>query len=248
MNQDLSYLQDDGKGGFENIDSSVVAFPFLRVLQSLSPQLKKSDPAYLPDAEEGMIYNNVSNRAYATPLRMVVVRFQHIYTIWRAGRKGFAGYADPAEVARLQATGELIRNERWKIVDPATLNEYSETFCYYVLLPDYPEEGVCLLPLSSTQLKEARRWNRLLINTYIPGTGRKALPHFLVWNITTPVMRNDQGSWSGFRADFAGYVGPDDLKLVTAERAALPSQDTKVDFTGMNAGSETTYADNNSGF
>ena len=238
MTQELDYLIDDGRGGFEDIDSTTVALPFLRVLQSLSVQLKKSDPAYLPDAEEGMIYNSVENCVYATPLRVVVGRFQHIYTLWRPNRKGFAGYEQAPVVAKKIAEGAIIRNDTGRLVSLDTGNEYSETYCYYVILPDHPEAGTCLLPLSGSQLKEARRWNRLLVNTYIPGTGKKALPHFLCWNIMTPPMRNDKGAWAGFKVEFDSYVGKETLQLVQAERAALPLQD-KIDYNGLEAGSES---------
>lgn len=46
--EDYSHLFDDGLGGFESLSADVVAFPFIRILQSLSPQCKRTDPQPYP--------------------------------------------------------------------------------------------------------------------------------------------------------------------------------------------------------
>lgn len=232
---DFSHLLDDGMGGFEQLDSQVVAFPFIRVLQALSPQCKKSDPKYIKGAEEGMLYNNVLDKVIETPVDVVVGRFDRYFIEWKPNRGGFVQAHAPEDVERLIATGELMRNEKNKLISCHTGNEFVDTYAYYIVFPDHIEDGICLLCLTSTQLKEARRWNRLLLSTYIPGTGRKALPYHMKWSVTTPAMSNDQGSWAGFHVDFAGFVNRETMQLVSEERKSLPTSEQRVDFTALDA-------------
>ena len=50
--------------GLEEASAGDYAIPFLRVLQSMSPQLKKSDGKYIQGAEEGNLFNTVSEAVY----------------------------------------------------------------------------------------------------------------------------------------------------------------------------------------
>lgn len=218
----FEHLQADGLGGFEGMTSDTVAFPFIKILQQLSPQLNSRKAEYVDEAEQGMLFNNVTNRVFAPPVEVVVGRFDHYFIEWKPERQGYAGAHLPETVADMLQQGEFIRNERNQLISPSTKNIFSETYVYYVVFTEAMEEGVCLLSLSGTQLKEAKRWNRLLLTTQIPGTNRRAQPYFLRWNVTTPEMSNDKGDWCGFRVDFAGFVGPETLQLVSEERKALP--------------------------
>lgn len=213
----------DGLGGFEGINSDTIAFPFIKILQSLSPQLKKSKAEYIEGAEPGMLYNNVTNKCYKPPVEVVVGRFDRYFVEWKPERGGFCGAHTPEDVARMAATGFLKANERGQYFDQESRNVFQETYVYYIVFPNDMEAGVCLLSLSSTQLREARRWNRLLVSTYVPGTNRRAQPYFMKWALTTPEMSNDKGDWNGFKVDFAGFVNPETLQMVCEERKALPS-------------------------
>ena len=213
----------DGLGGFESMNADVIAFPFIRVLQQLSPQLNKKKPEYVPGAEAGMLFNNVSNKLYEVPAEIVVGRFDRYFIEWKPDRGGFAGAHLPEEIQAMGANGLLKRDDRNRLYDPRSKNIFADTYVYYIMFTELPGDGVCLLSLSSTQLKEARRWNRLLLSTFIPGTNRRAQPYFLRWNITTLEMSNDKGDWCGLKVDFAGFVGPETLQLVCDERKSLPA-------------------------
>ena len=83
----------------------------------------------------------------------------------------------------------------------------------------------------------------MLTSTFIPGTGRKALPYFRKWTLTTVPMSNDQGSWAGLHVEFAGFVGKETLQLVTEERKALPTPEQRLDFTALEAGDASEAID-----
>ena len=46
----LEEMSKDSGGGFEEVTSSDVQIPFVRVIQAMSPQIKKSDSAFIKGA------------------------------------------------------------------------------------------------------------------------------------------------------------------------------------------------------
>ena len=221
ISQTFTHLASDGLGGFEGITNEIIAFPFIRILQTLSPQLNKRKPEYIAEAETGMLYNSINNNLYAPPIEIVVGKFERYFIEWKPDRKGFAGAHLPEDIEEMLLQGKLQKNGM-QIVDPRTENTFADTYIYYIVFPESVEDGVCLLALSSTQLKEARRWNRLLLTTFIPGSNQRAQPYFMRWTVTTPIVSNDKGDWHGFKVDFAGFVTPEILQVVSNERKALP--------------------------
>lgn len=221
---DFSQFGDDVKG-YEGLDMSTMAIPFIRVIQALSPQLKKNKPEFIAGAEVGDVCNSITGKTYALPLKVVVGKFERLFIEWKPSRGGYVAAHNPETV---ENNPKFTMNEKYQLVDPSTGNEFIDTYMYYVLLPDYMEDGICIMSMSSTQLKEARKLNRLLMTTYIPGTTRKALPHFMVWDFNTIEMSNDKGDWYTPNFKFNTFVSQEQLDYVTEERLALP--DKKVDF------------------
>lgn len=218
----FSHLTDDGLGGFEQMTADTIAIPFLRILQQLSPQLDDSKPEYIEGAKKGMFCNAGIGKVYAPPLEVVVGRFDRYFIEWKPNRGGFVAAHSPESINQDLMRGKLIRDEKNRIVCPDTKDIFMDTYVYFILLPQHLEDGLMLLSLSSTQLKEARKWNRNLMSMIIPGTNQRAKPYYMRWNLTTPTMQNEQGSWSGLRVDFAGWVTQEQFNLVCEERKALP--------------------------
>lgn len=208
--------------GFEAINMNTQAIPFIRLLQPKSPVCDATDDAYDKNAKPGTFRNSVSGALYEVPLRIVVGRFQHVFLEFGANRGTFAGIHAPEAIIQANYPRAIKPNGKMgNLYNPQTTNEYIETYMYYVLLPDYMHEGVCIMSLSSTAIKEARRLNRMLINTLIPNTNSKAKPYFMVWNVNVTKEKNDQGSWFGYRFDLESFVTPDLLDNVTTEREGI---------------------------
>lgn len=233
--------------GYEGLDMSTAAIPFIRILQTLSPQLKKNKPEFINGSEEGDIVNSITGKIYEKPLRVVIGKFEHLFIEWKPNRGGFVQAHSPKLIDQDPKYAMVEENGRMKLKDTSNGNDIVETYIYYIILPDYIEDSVCILSLSSSQLKEARRLNRMLLTTYIPGTSQKALPHFIIWKMDTVEMSNDQGDWYGLKFTKAGFVSPDLLESVMSERKALP--DKTVDYAQIDdkAGKENV-TDSNVGF
>ena len=57
---DLSVVAQDQGKGLAAVDMESTAIPFLKILSSMSPQTKKQKSEYVEGAEEGMIFNTVT--------------------------------------------------------------------------------------------------------------------------------------------------------------------------------------------
>jgi len=226
--------------GYEGINMDTMAIPFIRILQALSPQLKKTKPEYVAGAEEGMVCNSVTGRLYATPLRIVIGKFERLYIEWKPKRGGFVAAHAPESV---DLSNKYLRDDKGKLIDKETLNELVDTYMYYVLLPDYVEDGVCIMSMSSSQLKEAKKLNRVLMTTVIPGTSAKAMPHYMVFELNTIERSNDQGEWFAPVFSFESFVNPDLLSNIVEQRKALPNKTVDYALIDENAGKSEPLTD-----
>ena len=66
-NTNVSNILDDiletaGEG--VDYETSELQIPFIRVIQALSPQIKKSDAAFIKGAEQGDLFNTVTGEVW----------------------------------------------------------------------------------------------------------------------------------------------------------------------------------------
>lgn len=225
-NLDYDFLKDkmDDNAGFEDLNQSTSAIPFIRVLQDLSPQVRSSKAEYIADAKAGDIFNTITEKIYPLPLRVIVGQFERYYIEWKPNRGAFVAVHS---VDYVEGNPQLfVRDDKNKLCHKDTGNHFVETYVYYVLLPDHIEDDVCIIAMSATQIKVARKWNRSLMTQYIPGTKTKALPFFSIWALDTVTVSNDQGEWFAPRVKFDSFVTPEILEQVQDTRKALPGRTT----------------------
>lgn len=217
----------DVGNGFEETNSSSYAIPFLRVLQSLSPQCKKSDPAYIKGAEEGDFYNTVTEKLYKGEdgVTVVPVHYVHKYIAWapRESGGGIRGTYTPSEANALVTT----QNERFQQImeDDSIL---TDTRDHYVMIvnPDGTFEPA-LLVLYATQLKKSKEWMTLMQGIRING---QTAPMFSqMYKITPMAESNDKGSWTGVKIDHVSQVKSRDLyEAAKSFREMVRSGEAKV--------------------
>lgn len=197
----------DVGGGFEEADKDSYAIPFLKVLQSGSPQCKRSDGAYIKGAEEGMLFNTVTEEVIDTtdaPLVLVPCYYRHVYLKWAPGRGGFRGSMTPAEYAtartrRVTITGPDGSPKEVEVdQDDNVIDDFREHYCLRVK-PNGSYEPL-LLSLGSSQIKKSKRWMTLMQNIKLKN-GQVAPMFSQLYNLTTVAESNDQGSWFGVKVE-----------------------------------------------
>ena len=204
-----SMYEEDANSGFENADAEAYAIPFLNILQSGSPQVKKSDGAYIKGAEEGMMFNTVTQEVISGEdgVQVIPCYYKRSFVKW-APRETGGGYrgevmpSDPQVTAgKTNADGELIDAEGNNLVDTRT---------HYVLVLD--KNGgyqPAVISMSSSQIKKSRQWmSRMNGLKLARKDGTLFTPPMFshVYHLTTTAESNDQGSWFGWKIETGSAV------------------------------------------
>lgn len=202
-------FEEDAGAGFGNADRDSFALPFLMILQSGSPQVKKSDGAYIKGAEEGMLFDSVFGAVYDGNEGVLVlpVWYERCYNEWapRSAGGGFRGRHSVDDVAHMQVT----QNEMGQDVLPNG-NLITDTRNHYVLIitPDGSYRPA-IVSMSSTQVKKSRKWMTVLEFlrfTNASGNPFKPPAYASVFRLTTVPESNDKGTWFGWKIERVGTL------------------------------------------
>ena len=81
---DLSLVAQDAGQGLSEVNMDTIQIPFLKILSSMSPQTKKSKKEYVDGAEEGMIFNTVTEELIdgAEGITVVPCYFEPVALEW----------------------------------------------------------------------------------------------------------------------------------------------------------------------
>jgi|TARA_R110000744_G_scaffold215173_1_gene334040 hypothetical protein len=198
-------FEDDAGFGFEEVTSSDLQIPFLRIIQALSPQLKKSDAAYIEGAGQGDIFNTVTNKIWPAEQGVVVlpVHFQMKFLefVPRNQGGGFLGElsADSNDVrtaVRDKDSGmELLNNG----------NELVRTAQHYIkIVHDDGNLENAIVDMKKTQLKKSRLWLSMMMMQKHNG---KTMPSFAsTYRLKSVEDGNDKGSWGSWSIALEGAV------------------------------------------
>ena len=209
-------LEADSGAGLENITTEDMQIPFIRIIQALSPQLQKDDPLYIKGAEQGDIFNTVSQEIYKQDEGVVVVPafFEKKFLEFqlRSSGGGFVRElaADDKDITMTsrENTIELLPNG----------NELVRTHQHLVLAQS--ADGTIapsVLDMKKTQLKVSRRWNTLKNSARLP-SGALMPIYGTAWRVTTVLEANDQGKWFNYKLDRINDVTPEIEKMMLEAR------------------------------
>lgn len=206
--QGLSFEQDSGQG-FELADKDSYALPFLRIIQSNSPQINPSKGEFIEGAQQGMFYNTVDNTLYPGDLgiRVVPVHYERSFAEFEIREKGggFRGSKSTEDAARIAT----VYDEKGRAITPAG-TQLVDTRYHYVLLLD--AQGLikpAIVCLASTQLKKSRRWMTMMDNIkFQREDGSFYTPPMFshVYKLTTIPESNEKGSWYGLKLENDGVL------------------------------------------
>lgn len=197
---DIALLEQDAFAGFDNATAESYALPFLTILQSNSPQCKKTEGAYVKGAEEGMFFDTVTGKLYDGNEGVWVIpcHYKRSFIEW-APREAGGGYR--GEHAPDRISPNLPQDKRGRLVLPNG-NHLQDTRHHYVLL--LAEDGSyspAVISMTSTQTRKSRQWmTRMQGIKFKNAAGTLFTPPMFAhaYHITTRPEQNDQGSWWGW--------------------------------------------------
>ena len=147
------WLQKGNKGS-EDVTGNDMSIPRVDVIQALSPQIKKSDPAFIPGANQGDIFNTITGHIYGNEVTVVPVLFRREFCVWklRTAGGGFAG------AFKTEAEAEQARSQ---LPDPDNY-EVSESHQHFSLVIDGERVESVVLSMAKSRLKTSRQLNTLV--------------------------------------------------------------------------------------
>jgi hypothetical protein len=233
-----------GTTGFEKTTTEDLGIPFLAIVQSGSPELKKSHKDYetkkIEGVEEGSIFNTVTRaHLYAPgsePLIVVPCAYEKTYNEWKVRGDGMGGGGFIRSHSNPAIINECTRNERNQDILPNG-NQIVTTGVFFLKYYFNGTWEPAILSMVSTQLKKARQWLNMMMAIKQDG---RPLPMFShKYAITTAAESNANGSWFGWHIEGAGRVVDANLiadaasvakKIVSGNRPQLgtPTEDVPM--------------------
>lgn len=176
--KDLSIFAVE-EGHEEHLSQDEMEMPFLKLAQKMTKQ-------EIDGLSPGKFFNSVSEAVYGDTLKIQVHGYFHNFTKW-CGPKGngeFRGAMSREEFTAFEKKNELVRDggDLTHTVDGEDLR-YTDTHNFIVSLPEYPEDGVMIYPLSSTGCKVARKWNTLKNTRMV--NGKQTKRYATIWELKT---------------------------------------------------------------
>lgn len=227
----IVFSQEDFGAGLEGADKDSFAIPFLRILQTNSPQCEESSVDYVPGAKAGMFINSVTGQLYDGKEGLVFLHcgFQRRFIRWapRTSGSGYLGDYSPSEADALQMKGEVVSHENrlyfinkaGETPDRKKNDQLSDTRSHYGLLLGDGRASQVLLALSSTQIKKSKQMLSILSDAKMEMEGRLVTPPTWMTKIRlqTALEQNDEGSWYGLKVQPEGFI--DDASIYAAGKA-----------------------------
>lgn len=175
------------------------AMPFLSLLQSGSPQCKKTDPRMIEGAEEGQFFNTVDKTIYADENGVIFVPcgYRRAFVEWKLREDGGGFVADynpgsePKIIAQDEKNRDILENG----------NELKDTRYWYgfVINADGSSDAA-VIGLTRTQLKPSKAWFNLVTkNVWPDGKLRTKEPPMYVWSYrlkSVPQQKDDHSFWN----------------------------------------------------
>jgi hypothetical protein len=194
-----SFIKAGDTRGTENIQSNDVRPPALRIAQAMSPEVKRSESAYIPGLAEGMFFDSITKEIHGEgPIGLVIVNqlgHRHVEFAPRDEGGGVLDFNVPDGDPRTEFTEEIKDGKKVRIKPRAT-----KFYDYLVLV--VLEDGrrkLMTLSFKSTQLKVATTINTVLKLSKLPSFAH-------LFSATAVPEKRGNNSFYGWRVTQAGYV------------------------------------------
>lgn len=193
-------IEDRAGEGQDGATTDDYAMPFLSLLQSGSPQVKKTDPRKVEGAEEGMFFNTVEKEVYGDNVTIVPVAYRRSFVEWvtREEGGGFVGEHSPG------SEPETVLDDKNRDIIKANGHELKDTRYWYVFV--VREDGSfepAVMGMSRTQLKPSKAlFNLCAKNVWPDDKQRNAPPPMYVWAYTAKSIPQQNDEYSFWNVEF----------------------------------------------
>lgn len=227
------FFQSNAGAGLDNVTAADMLVPRLTILQSLSPQLKKRDAAYIEGAEVGMICDVGTGQLFPDGIIFLPVYYRKDYLEWAPRASGGGLVAVHTDAAILDQT---TRNEKNKPIMPNG-NLIQETAQFFGFNLSAGRQ-MCFIPMASTQLKKARKWVTLATGEKLrraDGSEFVAPLFYRAYELGTAEESNAEGEWAAWTVDRGPALPEMDFDGVPWQAIAQKAADFRLSIMGGEA-------------
>ena len=205
-------FEDDAAHGFENVKTTSLALPILKLLQNGSGEAQRRNQNYVDGAEPGMLLNTVTKKLYdgAKGISVIPCHYKLEYQEWADFG---TGSGRPENI--FDANSDILsktKNENGK--DRLENGNYILTVGqHFVLLVGDDGTEQALVSMSSSQGKVSRKWNSMMMSISFDGkNGPYTPPSFSHSYKLTTVLNSGKGNqWYGYNVVKEGPVKDESL-------------------------------------
>ena len=201
-------FEDDAASGFENVKTTSLALPILKLLQNGSGEAQRRNQNYVEGAEPGMFLNIVTKKLYdgAKGIEVIPCHYKLEYQEWADFGTGSNRpeniYADDSEILS-KTTKDGSGKDR---LDNG--NYILTVGQHYVLIVDGDSIEQALVSMSSSQGKISRGWNSMMLSITFEGKNGPYNPSSFSHSYKlTSVLNSGKGNqWYGYNVTKIGPV------------------------------------------
>ena len=199
--------EGDAHAGFENVNTSSLALPILKLMQNGSGEAQKRNQNYVEGAEPGMLLNTVTKKLYdgAKGIEVIPCHYKLEYQEWADFGTG-SGRPENIYDANSDILSKT-KNEMGK--DRLDNGNYILTVGqHYVLIRDGNSTENALISMSSSQGKISRKWNSMMMSITFDGKNGPYTPSSFSHKYRlTSVLNSGKGNqWYGYNVTKVGPV------------------------------------------
>jgi len=199
--------EGDAHAGFENVKTSSLALPILKLLQNGSGEAQKRNQNYVEGAEPGMLLNTVTKKMYngAEGIEVIPCHYRLEYQEWADFGTG-SGRPENIYDANSDILSKT-KNEAGK--DRLDNGNYILTVGqHFVLILDGISTENALISMSSSQGKISRGWNSMMLSITFEGKNGAYNPSCFSHSYKlSSVLNSGKGNqWYGYNVVKVGRV------------------------------------------
>ena len=200
--------EGDAHAGFENVKTSSLALPILKLLQNGSGEAQKRNQNYVEGAEPGMLLNTVTKKLYngAEGIEVIPCHYKLEYQEWADFGTG-SGRPENIYDANSDILSKTTQGSDRK--DRLENGNYILTVGqHFVLIVEDGSTENALISMSATQGKISKKWNSMMMSITLDGEkGPYTPPSFSHKYRLTSVLNSGKGNqWYGYNVTRVGPV------------------------------------------
>ena len=206
-------FEDNASQGFENVKTTSLALPILKLLQNGSGEAQKRNQNYVDGAEPGMLLNTVTKKLYdgAKGIEVIPCHYKLEYQEWADYGTGSNRpeniYPEDSDILS-KTTKDGSGKDRLE-----NGNYILTVGQHFVLIVGDDGTEQALVSMSSSQGKVSRKWNSMMMSISFDGkNGSYTPPSFSHSYKLTTVLNSGKGNqWYGYNVVKEGPVKDESL-------------------------------------